>query len=584
MRKASTTIALIGTPFSGKTTLFNRLTKNEKVIRVPTSAQHSIKEAPLRKYTEEKNGKIINLPEIYSLSAKGKAEDTVRHVLKAKSIDVILNIVDADHLERDLFLTLTLLSVGIPMVIAFNMTEKVKKGNNISFLEKTLGVPIIPISATQSKGLRELTHKCLLSHDIPIPISFSDRKEADEIIHQIIGNVQKGSTRKNFFLDRLDSVICRPMIGIPLFLTIMSLVFFFTFSSIGGYLSVSLERLFQNASAHLQILLCQFGISKWLQAWITDGVWMGVSSVLSYIPQTAIFFFLLGVLKESGYLIRAALVIDDCLRRFGISGKATLPLLTGFGCTASAVTATEEQEDTEKESTLVSLPFIPCSARLPIILLVTTEFFETNSAVLATFLYIVCLLATLFSITLFHRKSHGEAPPLILELPEYQLPCLTNLFREIQSKLKDFLIRAGTYVFLSCAIVNLLAMLTPDLRPTMNTNESILVMTGERAAPLFSILGFGDGRLIAALASGFFAKEAIVSTIHILIPSGLHSVMPKASAISFSVFSLLYVPCAATLSAIHRELGRKKALLLLIRTFTIAFLFSYLTYTILRLL
>ena len=404
------------------------------------------------------------------------------------------------------------------------------------------------------------------------------------IIHHLIGDIQKEKKQKISFFDRLDTVICNPVVGIPLFLGIMCLVFFFTFSSIGSLLSAWMERYFKTISVHLQNALEHFGVSEWLQTFVTDGIWTGVCSVLTFIPQTAIFFFLLGALKDSGYLVRAALVMDDFLRRFGISGKVTVPLLTGFGCAVPAVSEMQKQEETEKEITLVSLPFIPCGARLSIILYIASEFFEPHSAVFAMSLYGICLGATLFSIILFHQKNNEEAPPLIMELPKYRIPRLTNLFRETKNKLKDFLIRAGTYVFLSCVVINLLAMLTPNMHPTTNPKESILVIAGETVAPLFSLLGFADGRLIAALASGFFAKETIVSTMRILIPSSPDSVISKASAVSFSVFSLLYIPCMATLLTIRKELGTKKAILLLSRTFSIAFLFSYIIYTALRLL
>ena len=280
-------------------------------------------------------------------------------------------------------------------------------------------------------------------------------------------------------------------------------------------------------SVLLRNILYHFGVSEWLRAWIVDGVWMGISSVLAFIPQTVIFFFLLDALKESGYLARAALVMDDVFRHFGISGKVTAPLLVGFGCAVSAVTEAKTQEDTEKQITLASLPFIPCGSRLSVILLTASEFFKANPTVFSISLYFVCLGATLFSVTLFHRKDHREAPPLILELPKYRIPRFTNLLRETKRKFKDFLIRAGTYVLLSCVVVNLLAMITPRLQPTMDFEESILVILGETAAPIFSVLGFADGKLIASLASGFFTKESIVSTIRILMPGGLSSSVSK---------------------------------------------------------
>ena len=588
MRTASAiTIALIGNSGSGKTTLFNKLTQQEKISRPHSNIRFSVKKAPLQRAFAEKNVWLIDLPGIHSLSPQEKTTAEVLRILKHEPIDVIVNVVDATNLERDLFLTLSLLSIGVPVVVAFNMMDEIHKEHialDIPFIKQKLGVSMIPISAAHGKGMESLIQSCLSVHHIPTPIIFSNRREADQIIHGILVKAKKEIKQKPSFPDRVDSIICNPVAGIPLFLVVMSLVFFFTFSSIGSCLSLWLAEKFMEFSDKLHNILYHFGVSEWLRAWVVEGVWRGISSVLAFIPQTVIFFFLLDALKESGYLARAALVMDDFLRYFGISGKATSPLLVGFGCAVSAVTETETQEDTEKEITLAALPFIPCGSRLSVILLVASEFFEANSTVFAISLYFVCLGAALFSVLLFRHKNHREAPPLIMELPKYRIPRFTNLLREAKRKIKDFLIRAGTYVLLSCVVVNLLAMITPQLQPTMNFEESILVLLGEAASPLFSILGFADGKLIAALASGFFTKESIVSTVRILMPGGLSTSLSKASAVSFSVFSLLYTPCAATLLSIRRELGTKKTLLLWIRTFIIAFIFAYTSYNLSRLL
>ncbi len=380
------------------------------------------------------------------------------------------------------------------------------------------------------------------------------------------------------FIKRLDAIICRPLIGIPLFFAVMSLVFFLTFSSLGAMGSAYLEMIFTELAAALRTFLLNLGINDFICRFLTDGVWMGVASVLAFIPQTAVLFFLLAFLKDSGYLARAALVTDRLVRHFGLSGRALIPILLGFGCTVPAIMSTNTPDQQEKEAILMSLPFIPCNARFPVIVLISSSFFPKHTALFATALYFLCIITTFLSSLLYRRKNQ-VLTPLVMELPKYQLPRPKVLFDEVKQKLCDFLIRAGTVVFLSCVIVDLMAMLTPTFQPAASGQESILAHLGNQIAPLFVPFGFSDGRLIAALAAGFFAKESIVSTIRILIPEGLPSILSPANAVSFAVFSLLYVPCAASLSTLRREMGWKKAAFCFLRTFLFALIISYLCYT-----
>ncbi len=378
----------------------------------------------------------------------------------------------------------------------------------------------------------------------------------------------------------IDRFLCRPLIGIPFFFAVMSLVFFLTFSSPGGMVSACLEQVFSALSSLLKTFFLRIGIGEYLCRFLTDGVWMGVASVLSFMPQTAILFFLLAAMEDSGYLARAVFVMNAFMRKFGVSGKSIIPMLIGFGCTVPAIMATATLEESEKEKTVSSLPFIPCNARLPVIVLTANTFFPAHPTLFAIALYALCLLVSVISLILSRRNTGEARMPSISELPKYHIPQPAKLFREVKDKLRDFLIRAGTVVFLSCVIVDLLAMLTPQFSPAIDPKDSILAHIGDIIAPLFSAFGFAEGRLIAALASGFFVKESIVSTIGILIPEGLSSVLTQAEALSFCVFSLLYLPCAATLSAVRDEYGIGKALFLMLRTFVFACMVTYLTYTL----
>lgn len=579
------TIALLGNPNSGKTTLFNLLTKSGEPVGNRAGVTFSAKKEPICRFTDHKNIVLMDLPGIYSLSVCSNEEKAALNALKNEKIHVLLNIIDATNLERGLFLTLSLLRLGIPIVVALSMMDEAEREGihiDIPKLSNLLGIHIFPISAIQKTGIRELIEGCLQVKDIPSPIFFADRTQAAEIIREILAKALK-RTSKNARFERFDAFICRPIVGIPLFFAMMSLVFFLTFSSLGGWLSEGLEKMFLMLCDLGKLALTHAGVSEWLCLFLTDGIWMGVASVLAFIPQTAILFLLLAMLEDSGYLARAVFVMDNCMRRIGVSGKAIIPMIIGFGCTVPAVMATTTLEEHEKKRTIASLPFIPCNARLPIILFIASSFFEHHQAWICILLYFLCILATILSALLF-QKQKEEVPPILMELPKYRFPRPVSLLREVKNKLKDFFVRAATVVFLSCVIVDLLALLTPDLTPIAKGEMSILALLGEKIAPLFSFLGFGDGRIAMALAAGFFAKESIVSTIQILIPEGLSAVISPAGAFSLTLFSLLYTPCAATLAAIRRELGTKNALYILLRTFLFAAAFSYIFYTVARLL
>ncbi len=577
----ATTIALVGNPNSGKTTLFNLLTKSGEAVGNRAGVTFSAKKERLRRFHHKTPAWVMDLPGIYSLSPYGNEEKAALRALKREHIDVILNIVDATNLERGLLLTSALLSLGIPTVVALNMTDELpKEGLKIDFglLQEALGVPVFPISAAKQRGIETMIDACLSSHDIPTPLPCVASSERTSYIQAVVSRCVKKTQKGASFSDRLDAIICRPIIGIPLFFAVMLLVFFLTFSSFGALGSVYLEMIFTEISAYMRTFLLYLGVNDLACRFLTDGVWMGVAEVLSFIPQTAILFFLLAVLEDSGYLARAAFVMDDFMRRLGLSGKAIIPMLIGFGCTVPAVMSTVTMDEREKEASVMSLPFIPCNARLPVIVMIASSFFPEHTVFFAIALYFLCIVTAFLSSLLYKRKSQSITP-LIMELPKYRMPQSVSLFREVKNKLRDFFIRAGTVVFLSCVIVDLMAMLTPTLRPATNGQESILAHLGNQLAPLFSPFGFADGRLIAALAAGFFAKESIVSTIQILIPEGLPAVLSPAGAVSFAVFSLLYVPCAASISAIRREMGWKKAIFCLLRTLLFALVLSYLCYT-----
>ncbi len=588
-KEKSNTIALVGNPNCGKTTLFNLLTKSGEAVGNRAGVTFQPKKEKIKNFGRY-DAEIIDLPGVYTLSSNGNEEKIVLSYLKKERPNIILNIIDATNLERGLFLTMGLIRLDIPIVIALNMIDEADKEGlviDVNRLSDKIGAPVFPISAAKNIGILNMLHGCRDAIGKPSrpPILSDQPREVFQFIQSFLPEVITEKRCKSVLSDRIDTVICHPIVGVPLFFAVMSLIFLLTFSGIGGFLTTCLDKLFISLSEIVRSFFLHIGVSDMMIRFLIDGVFLGVSSVLSFLPQTAILFCLLAILEDSGYMARFAFVMDHLMRPFGLSGKAVIPMMIGFGCTVPAVMAATTLEEGEKENVIHSLPFVPCNARLPVLLFLVSSFFESHKALIASAFYLLSVAIALLSSLIFSSKNKTcVAAPLVIELPKYRMPRLRSLIREIENKLRDFIVRAGTVVFLSCVAINLFSVLTPSLKITENVGESILALIGNAATPIFSLLGFGNGSLIAALAAGFFAKESIISTIHILFPNGISSVLSTAGEVSFIAFSMLYTPCAATLSAMRKEIGARKSLSLLFRTLLIASLVSYFLYTIVRIL
>ena len=385
-------------------------------------------------------------------------------------------------------------------------------------------------------------------------------------------------TQKNEYL-LLDRWLCHPIVGTLCFFTIIFFVFYLSFSGIGAYLSHALSQIFTYILEHLYAGLIKIGASQSLCRLLILGVLNGVASVLSCLPQTIILFFLLDFLEACGYISRAILALDHAFRPIGLSGEAILPLLMGFGCTVPAIIAAARTN--EKKTATCLLVFIPCNAKVPLLTLIVCNFFEQKRTLVVFFLYLLCIFIGI--IQAFFMATKTKPSTLADKLPPLELPAIPILIKQTRLKTKEYLIRAGTIVFLSCLTVNILGTLTPSFSITQCKDESILAYFGDLLAPIFSPLGFDDGRLIAALLSGIFAKEMIVSTTELLIPEGIQSVLSPAQALSFLVFGFMYSPCMTTAYTIKKEFGTEKSVRILIGCTVIAYAISYLTYTIYRL-
>ena len=637
--------ALAGNQNCGKTTLFNQLTgSNQHVGNFPGVTVES-KEGVIRGY---KDDTVVDLPGIYSLSPYTNEEIVTRDFLLKNKPDGIINIVDATNIERNLYLSMQLIELNIPMVIALNMMDEVRANGGtikIDKLQEELGVPVVPISASKNEGIDELietavrtaqnrqyprrqdfcsgaVHRAIHSiahlvedhaERIQTPSRFAATKlvegdepmlnalnlsdnEKDMVEHAVTEMERELDTDREAaladmrytFIDRLcadtvvkcgeskeharsvkmDNLLTNKYLAIPIFLLIMLLIFWLTFGVIGSFLSDLLSQGIDFVTNVVSDALTAYGINPVVHSLVIDGVFAGVGSVLSFIPTIVVLFFFLSILEDSGYMARVAFVMDKLLRKIGLSGRSFVPMLIGFGCSVPAIMATRTlSSERDRKMTILLTPFMSCSAKLPIYGMITMAFFPKYRALVMIGLYVLgMVVGVLMGLLLKRTLFHGKPVPFVMELPNYRLPSPKSVGMLLWDKAKDFLTRAFTVIFVATIIIWFLQSFDVRLNPVSAGDDSMLAGIGRWIAPIFAPLGFGDWRASTALLTGFSAKEAVVSTFAVLTGSNtanmsaaLSSIFTPLTAISFLVFTLLYTPCVAAISAVRREMNSGKA-------------------------
>ena len=654
------TFALVGNQNCGKTTLFNQLTGSNQHVGNFPGVTVDRKDGVIKGY---KNTLITDLPGIYSMSPYSSEEIVTRNFLLKEKPKAIINIVDATNIERNLYLTMQLLELNMPMVVALNMMDEMS-GNGgtvlINELEAHLGVPVVPISAAKGEGIDELVSHVLhvayyqekpqfLQHfdnqaldrcinaiehliedhakkaRIPLRFAASKLAENDSLLleqldlsqneKEILEHIRKQLEEESSFdcsaaiaSDRFHSIIniCRQTVkkpheskerlrsqkidqfltgkytGIPAFIGIMGIVFFFTFNVIGSFLQGILENGVSIVTNYVDTLLTQAQINVALHSLIIDGIFNGVGTVLSFLPIIVTLFFFLSILEDSGYMARVAFIMDKLLRKIGLSGRSIVPMLIGFGCTVPGVMASRTLSSRrDRQMTIILTPFMSCSAKLPIYAFFTSVFFPGKGALVMIFLYVFGILTgIIFALILKGSLFKGEPVPFVMELPNYRMPGAKNVCQLLWEKAKDFLQRAFTVIFVATIVIWFLQ--TFDLRFNIVTEskDSILAILAGYIAPIFNPLGFGDWRISTALISGFMAKESVVSTLSILYGStqALLMSLTTPAALSLLIFCLLYTPCIAAIAAIKRELNGKWALIVVFGQCLIAWLAAFVVY------
>ena len=634
--------ALAGNQNCGKTTLFNSMTgANQHVGNFPGVTVDQ-KMGDIR---DAKGSSVVDLPGIYSIRPFTSEEIVTRDFILNGHPDGIINIVDATNIERNLYLTLQLLELRIPTVLALNMMDEVRANGgtiDVKGLSKRLGIPVIPISAVKNEGVSELVskavdtaknkilpsvldfcpdgpvHRCIhsVSHVIEdharrvgISARFAATKliEGDEQItqllelddnekelleHSIVEMEQESGLDRNAALAdmrysfiesvvkdtvikchesaehqrsvKIDEVLTGRFTAIPVFIGIMLLIFFLTFNVIGSFLSDLLAAGIDWLTALIDKGLTVYGINPVVHSLIIDGICAGVGSVLSFLPIIVTLFFFLSILEDTGYMARVAFVMDKLLRKIGLSGRSIVPMLIGFGCTVPAVMATRTlSSDRDRKMTIMLTPFMSCSAKIPIYAVFASAFFPSASALVMIVLYFGgMLVGVLAALVMKKTVFSGNPVPFVMELPNYRFPSAKSVALLLWDKAKDFLQRAFTVIFLGTVVIWFLQTFDTRLNVVTDNADSLLAALGRLIAPLLAPLGNGDWRVATALLSGFTAKEAVVSTLGVLLgvgtaelPTALHTMFSPLNAAAFLAFTLLYTPCVAAIATIKNELG-----------------------------
>lgn len=649
------TIGFIGNPNCGKTTLFNAFTgANLKVANWPGVTVEKV-EGAIRRHNM--NIHLVDLPGTYSLTSYTMEEIVSRDFILSDEVDVIINVVDASALERSLYLTLQLLELGKPVVMALNMMDIVeKRGMEIDLhrLPEMLGIPVIPVSARKRRGLDVLLHAAIhhrdakhtdpLIHDhkavgahrldhkmyamvysdpiedridqliaeleVKYPDIINPRwhaiklleqdqevmkkhpvdrpdildknyetqiiREKYDFIEEIIHEVLLHKEESDKLTDRLDKVLTDRFWGIPVFLLIMAVVFFLTFT-VGDWLKGYMEDFIGWFGDGLEGLLTAWSVSDALKSLIIDGVLGGVGTIVTFLPNILILFLTLGFLEDSGYMARVAYVMEDVMSRLGLSGKAFIPMLLGFGCTVPAVMASRALEHKrDRYKVMLVTPFMSCNARLTIYILFAEMFFGSHAMVVAYSMYLIGLAVAILVALVLHgieKAQHRQTEDfLLIELPEYKLPDMHTVGIYMWEKVKSYLEKAGTTIFVATILIWFLLNFGPS-GYTTDAGESFGAILGHVLVPVFRPIGLGFWQICLALLAGISAKEVVVSSCAVLFgitnassgagmaefAADLESIgFTSLNALCLMIFCLLYVPCAAALATIHKESGSWK--------------------------
>ncbi|MPQ44916.1 ferrous iron transport protein B, partial [Clostridium tarantellae] len=576
-----TTIALLGNPNVGKTTLFNALTGSNQHVGNWPGVTVDKKEGFF------KDIKIVDLPGIYAMDTFSNEEKVSKNFLETTNVDLILNIVDASNLDRNLYLTMQLKQFNKPMVLLINMLDIAdKKGIKIDYtkLEKNFNIKVIPIMASKSHGIDALSDfiekKDFSNYLDNNNYNFESESKTYAYIENNLKNCFMKTDSTEFSLtEKLDRVFLNPWLAYPLFMAIMYCIFQFTFSWVGTPISDFLSNLLDNTIIpYLSNLLSN--VAPWFQSLLIDGIVSGVGGILVLLPVVLTLFLCISILEDSGYMARVAFLMDKFMRKIGLSGKAFIPMVIGFGCTVPAIMSARTLEsEKDRKLTALLVPFMSCNARLPVYVVFTSIFFPKNAGLIVTSLYflgivVAFIIGLLFKNTLFKKDEE----PFVIELPEYKIPEAKSILTQLSEKAKGFLRKAGTIIFAMSVVIWFLQSFN-FTGMVEDVSQSFLYMIGNFIAPIFTPLGFGDWQASVSLLTGLMAKETVVSTMEVIYKGQLETMLPlyftTLSSYAFMVFVLLYTPCVSVIGVMKKEFGTRFTLFSISYQIMVAWIVSY---------
>ncbi len=564
-------IALIGNPNSGKTTLFNALTGTYQKTGNWTGVTTEKKEG---EYKKNRSIKIIDLPGIYALTEGSADENALLEYLKTSPPKAIINIVDGTNLERNLYLTFQLKKLNIPMVVAVNMYDDLEKNHiklDVKELERLVNAPVTPISALKGKNLPELMTEAI-KVDLTVTGQNLDDKQIYSFIEESIGKIiQKKQTKAEIFTQKADDILTHRFWGIPIFLAVITLVYFLSIN-FGGFLGGFISTFFDAFTEQTFSSLNKIGAPEWLNSLVCKGVFNGVGTVLAFLPQVLVLFILMSLIEQSGYASRIAFNLDKLFRFFGLGGKSLIPMILSCGCTVTGLTATRTIEsEREKKMTVFLCPFMPCSAKMAVFGWFACEFFN-GRAIVATAMYflsiiIVIVLGLILKRFNSFKEKNGD---FVLEMPTLRAPSFKDVISVMWEKTKDFTAKAGSVIFIVSVVLWTLLNVGVSGYTYGIIEDSFLYYIGNLLKYIFYPLGFASWQASVAVITGAFAKEAVVETLSILGCEAQTIFSNCWSVLAFMSFVLLSPPCVASISMAKRELKSNKllALMLLVQFIT----------------
>ncbi|KEI91431.1 ferrous iron transport protein B [Clostridium botulinum] len=580
------TTALLGNPNVGKTSLFNQLTGSNQYVGNWAGVTVEKKEGFVNDSI-----KIVDLPGIYAMDTFSNEEKVSKNFLINGNVDVIIDIVDASNLDRNLYLTTQLKQFNKPIILVLNMIDVAENKGikiNCDILSKELNVKVIPIIASKGIGMDKLIetleNKTFLSYKDDNDYNFESERDAYKFIGNIIEKTVTLEYEKAISnTDKIDKIVLNPVLAYPLFLGILYIIFKFTFNWVGTPLADYIDTLLNDSLIPYLGTLLE-STAPWFKSLLLDGIVAGVGSVIVFLPVILTLFLGISFLEDSGYMARAAFIMDKLMRKMGLSGKAFIPMVVGFGCSVPGIMSARTLEsERDRKLTALLVPLMSCNARLPVYALFASVFFSGHETSIVFSLYILGILLAfiiglLFKNTLFKKDEE----PFIIELPEYKMPEFKNLMLHTWDKGKGFLKKAGTIIFSISVIVWLLSNF--NFSGMVDINESFLASLGRVLSPIFKPLGFSGWQTSVSLLTGLMAKEVIVGTMGVIYGGDLKVTLlnhfTPLSAYSFLVFVLLYTPCVSVVATMRKEYGSRMALFSVTYQIILAWIISFLIYNV----